>query len=117
MNYALECALTGAIVIASAIMLPRMLLIAAVNSHLFVPLAAPPHIAGSVAFAIGGSRMWRLKVLRSGTQSYAGTKAASSRPVDGDTLGAILAAIMFASQAALAIGGNRALLGAAGLAD
>ena len=52
-----------------------------------------------------------------GTQSYGGLKAASSRPVGGDTLAAILTAIMFASQPALAIRGNRALLGAAGLAD
>lgn len=111
--------LGGAIVVASAVMFPRMLAVAAINPRL-VPSLAPPLLgAGALAMAIGIWCLWSSSSARSGTQPHIEAR----NPLDlwrATQFGLILAAVMVLARAAVALASNRGiyvLAALSGLAD
>jgi uncharacterized membrane protein (DUF4010 family) len=104
-----EGMLADAIVIASAVMFPRMLVIAAVNPPLMIPLAAPLLTAGVVALAIG---MLALRRSQDKKDSRNSPMLRTKNPLDlwfAIRFGLLLSAILLMARAGVAIAGDRGI--------
>jgi uncharacterized membrane protein (DUF4010 family) len=118
-NPRLATTLADGVVVASAVMFPRMLVISAVNPSLVPPLAVPLVSAGVVALAIAMLDL-RRPAERSGDHRL---KLRNQNPLDlsmAIRFGLLLAAIMFLARAAVAVAGTRGiyvLAALSGLAD
>ena len=110
--------LASSIVIASAVMFPRMLIVSAINPKLLPSLAPPLLVAGAVALGIGMWRLWQ-----SGGEDHKQAELRTSNPLDlwtATQFGLILAVVMILARAAVAIASDRGVYVVAalsGLAD